>query len=240
MTKQRKQAEELIYKIFDTVDKTHTNTDYYKNIFSNMSDEDFEEFCKRRLPFRFHMKSFEVEPKMYDIVDAFKVLNKPLLERVKLPYVYTNSKGEPIETSECLVIYIHLKRMKQMLTKKNHTSINIDKRDMKTGLLTSDDKGGKETDREFESLATMGLDYTMDEFARPKADAMEAKSQMSAAILAKGYVTDEDITIENDDSLGKHLLNAYMMGAHIKSNLLIDDNYMTPLTAERVSRLRHK
>ena len=146
-----------------------------------MSDEDFIEFCKRRLPFRFHIEAFNIEPKMYDIVQAFKVIDKPLLEKVKLPYVYINKDGEPIETAECLVVYIHLKRMKQMLTKKNHTSINNTKRDI-TGLLVGEDKGGKETDREFESLATMGLDYTMDEFARPKADAMAAKSYMTSTV----------------------------------------------------------
>lgn len=232
MNKQREKAEELIYAVFDAADTTHTNSDYYKKLFSNMSDDDFYEFCKRRLPFRFHTQVFKVEPKMYDIVDAFKILKKPLLERVKLPYVYTNDKGEPIESEECLVIYIHLKRMKQMLTKKNHTSINIEKRDMKTGLLTSDDKGGKETDKEFESLATMGLDYTMDEFARPKADAMDAMAQMSNTILAKGYVSMEDLNITRNDSIGKNLLNAYLIGAHLHSNL-IDIDYVTPLTAKK-------
>ncbi len=231
MNKQRQEAEELIYKIFDTVDDTHTNSDYYKKIFSNMSDEDFTEFCKRRLPFRFHTQVFKVEPKMYDIIDAFKILNKPLLEKVKLPYVYEKD-GVPIETQECVVVYIHLKRMKQMLTKKNHNSINTDKRDQKTGLLVGDDKGGKETDREFESLATMGLDYTMDEFARPRADAMNAKSQMSATILSKGYVEDKDIFLAKNDSIAKNLMNVYLIGAHIHSNL-IDIDYMTPYTASK-------
>ena len=92
MNKQREKAEELIYAVFDAADTTHTNSDYYKKLFSNMSDDDFYEFCKRRLPFRFHTQVFKVEPKMYDIVDAFKILKKPLLERVKLPYVYTNDK----------------------------------------------------------------------------------------------------------------------------------------------------
>lgn len=232
MNKQREKAEKLIYDVLDAADKTHTNSDYYKKIFATMSDNDFMEFCKRRLPFRFHTQVFKVEPKMYDIVNAFKVLDKPLLERVKLPYVYTNEDGEPIESEECMVIYIHLKRMKQMLTKKNHTSINIEKRDMKTGLLTSDDKGGKETDREFESLATMGLDYTMDEFARPKADAMDAMAQMSNEILAKGYVSQEDINVSRTDSLGKNLMNVYLIGAHLHSNL-VDIDYITPLTAKR-------
>lgn len=232
MNKQREKAEKLIYDVLDAADKTHTNSDYYKKLFATMSDNDFMEFCKRRLPFRFHTQVFKVEPKMYDIVDAFKVLGKPLLERVKLPYVYINENGEPIESEECMVIYIHLKRMKQMLTKKNHTSINIEKRDMKTGLLTSDDKGGKETDREFESLATMGLEYTMDEFARPKADAMDAMTQMSNEILSKGYVSQEDLNITKTDSLGKNLLNVYLIGAHLHSNL-VDVDYVTPLTAKR-------
>ena len=232
MNKQREKAEKLIYDVLDAADKTHTNSDYYKKLFATMTDNDFMEFCKRRLPFRFHTQVFKVEPKMYDIVEAFKVLDKPLLERVKLPYVYVNENGEPIESEECMVIYIHLKRMKQMLTKKNHTSINIEKRDMKTGLLTSDDKGGKETDREFESLATMGLEYTMDEFARPKADAMDAMSQMSNEILTKGYVSQEDLNVTKTDSLGKNLLNVYLIGAHLHSNL-VDTDYITPLTAKR-------
>lgn len=235
MNPQREQAEELIYKVMDAADKTHTNSDYYKKIFATMSDADFKKFCQRRLPFRFHVKAFNVEPKMYDVIDAFKVLKKPLMERVKLPYVYINDKGEPIETEECLVVYIHLKRMKQMITKKNHNSLNTEKRDMKTGLLVSDDKGGKETDREFESLATMGLDYTMDEFARPKADAMEAMSQMSAEILAKGYVSDKDITVANNDSIGKNLLNTYLIGAHLHSNL-IDIGDIAPINIKYKNR----
>ena len=118
-----------------------------------------------------------------------------------------------------------------MLTKKNNTSMHIDKRDMRTGLLLQDDKGGKETDREFESLAVMGLDYTMDEFARVKADAMQAKAQMTSAILNKGYVSDEDIDLLKTDSIAKNLMNVYLTGAHIHSNL-VDVDYYTPFTAK--------
>ena len=231
MNKNREKAELLIYEVFDAIDKTHTNSDYYRKLFASMNDKQFEEFCKRRLPFRFHQEVFKIEPQMSDIMEAFKVLDKPLLEKVKLPYIYTNRDGVPVESKECLVIYIHIKRMKQMLTKKNNTALNIDKRDMKTGLLVGEDKGGKETDREFESLAIMGLDYTMDEFARPKADAMEAKAQMSNLILNNGYVHDSDITVAKDDSIGKNLVNTYLIGAHIHSNL-VDTAYMTPFTAE--------
>lgn len=231
MNKQREEAETLVYKVMDALDPTKTNSDYYRKIFSNMSDDDFMNFCKRRLPFRFHQEVFKIEPKMVDIFNAFKVLKKPLMEKVKMPYIYVNKDGIPVESQECLVIYLNIKRMKQMLTKKNTTAMNIEKRDMKTGLLTSEDKGGKETDREFESLAVMGLDYTMDEFARPKADAMAAAAQMSNTIMAKGFVSEKDITVAKDDSIGKNLLNVTLIGAHIHSNL-VDIDYMTPYTSK--------
>lgn len=231
MTKQRKEAEELIYKVFDALDSSKTNSDYYRQIFSKMSDDEFKKFCERRLPFRFHTEAFNIEPKLYEIKKAFDVIKVPWLEKVKLPYVYVNEDGEPVETQDALVIYINMKRMKQFRTKKSATAINTEKRDMKTGLLVGEDKGGKETDREFESLATMGLEYTMDEFARPKADAMVAKAQMSNAILQKGSVSTEDLEIGKADSIGKNLLNVYLIGSNIQSNL-VDIDGITPLTAK--------
>ena len=226
---QRKQVEQLVYDVFDKVDKTGANTEYYKQLFSKMSDEKFFDFFKRRLPLRYHSEIFKNEPEMSDIFDAFKVLNKPLIEKVKCPYLYKNKKGEPIETQEALVVYIHIKRMKQMLSKKTSIGIDADKRDMKTGRLLGADKAGQETDREFEALAAMDLPWAMDEFARPKADAMRAKSQMHNVIMTKGFISADDIEIDKDDSLAKNLLNVYLIGANIHSNL-IDEDYLTPHT----------
>lgn len=231
----RKQAEKLIYDVFNAVDKTGTNTEYYKQLFADMSDEQFYKFAQRRLPYRMTQELFKIEPTMSDIFEAFRVLDKPLMEKVKLPYLYKDSNGVPIESKECLVIYIHLKRMKQMLSKKTNTAMEIANRDMKTGLLVSDDKGGKESDREFETLAIMNLDYTMDEFIGPKADAMKVKSEMYNTIASKGFVSEEDLNIEKSDSLARNMLNVYLLGCNIHSNL-IDEDYMTPLTIKNKQR----
>lgn len=225
----RKQAEKLIYDVFDAVDKTGTNTEHYKQLFAEMSDDQFYKFAQRRLPYRMTQELFKIEPTMSDIFEAFKVLDKPLIEKLKLPYLYKNTDGVPIESKECLVLYIHLKRMKQMLSKKTNTAMEIANRDMKTGLLVSDDKGGKESDREFETLAIMNLDYTMDEFIGPKADAMRAKSEMYNTISSKGFVSEKDIRLDKDDSLARNMMNVYLLGCNIHSNL-IDEDYMTPLT----------
>ena len=230
MNAARLKAERLIYSVMDALDESGDNTEFWKEQFAGMSDAQFKNYISNDFPFYFQTGAFK-EPSMDQIVKALDILNVPLLEELYMPYKYKDSNGRPLKSKECLVVYLPIKRMKQMLTKKNGMSISTKTRDMKTGLLTGVDKNGKESDREFESLATMGLDYTMDEFARPKADSLEAMAQMSNAILTKGYVEDSDITVANNDSIGKNLFNCYLIGAHIHSNL-IDVDYMTPLTAK--------
>ena len=229
MTPQRKKAEELIYKVFDKLDPLQYNSAYYKNLFSKMSDLEFKKFCKRNLPFRFFTKPFVVEPKMYDIEDALKVLGVPLLEKVAMPYLYIDNNGNPAWSKEAMVIYIHIKKMKQFITKKNSVPSNIDNRDMKSGLLISHDKGGKTSDREMEALAVTGLDKTMEEMSTWRADYMDAKASAYQTISTLGKISEEDVDISDTDSIAKNTLNAYMVSSLINSNILNKD-YMLPKT----------
>lgn len=229
MNTKRQQAEELIYKVLDALDPQEYNSSYYKAMFAEMTDSEFLEFCKRNLPIRFHTKPFVVEPKMYDIEAALKILNVPLLEKVALPYLYIDKDGNPVWSKEALVIYIHLKKMKQFITKKNSTPTGIDNRDMKTGLLVSFDKGGKTSDREMEALAVMGLDETMKELSTWRADYMDAKSTAYQVISTLGRISEEDVSLEETDSIAKNTLNAYLTSALINTNILNED-YLLPKT----------
>ena len=229
--KQREEVELLLYRTLDAIDPTHTNSDYYRQIFYKMNDNEFYHFFERRLPIRFHYEIFKIEPKMEQIIDAFKILGKPLTEKVNMPHIYKNADGKAVQSQECMVIYLHIKRMQQMVYKKSHVALNIEKRDYKTGMLTAEDKGAKETDREFESLAAYGLDYTMDELSRVRADSMKAAAEMNSIISAKGSVSMNDYNVGKADSIAKNTLNVYLLGCNIMSNL-IDINYMTPHTAK--------
>ena len=230
-SQKREEVESLIYKVYDTVDPSHTNSDYYREIFVKMNNNQFYHFMEKRLPFRFHQEIFKIEPTMEQNVKALKLINVPLLEKLILPYIYKNDDGEPVNSKECMVIYIHLKRMKQMLSKKNNASMHVGNRDMRTGLLQQGDKAAKETDREFESLASYGLDYTMDEFRTIKADSLKASTQAVSTILDKGSLSEKDYVVKRNDSLSRNMLNTYLIGANIHSNL-IDEEYMTPYTAK--------
>lgn len=232
----RKRCEDLIYRTFSAIDPTGSNTQYYQQLFSDMTDERFTNLIAGRLPFRYHVSPFNNEPKTPDIFNAFKVLNKPLMEKVKLPYLAKNSDGEPIESKECLVGYLNIKRLKQMVTKKNNTAIEIGKRDMKlTGRLQAEDKGGLESNKEFEGALALGLEYTVDEYSRVKATSMKAKAEAYNTINVKGEVSFDDIDTDKTDSIAKNALNVYLIGANLHSNL-IDEQYYNPQTLKRKAK----
>lgn len=239
--KKRAEVEKFIYDVLDAADVTHTNSDYYKALFANMDNNQFYRFFQKRMPIRFHQSAFKVEPKMYEIVNAFKIMGVPLFEEVNLPYLYRDTKtGSPVRSKECLVVYLHIKRMKQMISKKNSTAIEIADRDMKSGLLINKDKGGKESDFEFATLAINGLDHTIDEFARVRADSMKSKEEMYNIIATKGEISEGEICPEKDESLAAKMLYTYLLGANVISNVsgAENDGYLTPYTIKKRNKIK--
>ena len=222
MNKNREEVEALVYQVMDALDPTGTNSTHYKEKFSNMSDAQFMKFLKTTFPFRFHSKPFEIEPDMTQIKKAADVLGIPLTERVSLPYLYEDKNGKTVMSKECVVIYTNIKKMKQFVTKKNGMSLDIDDRDMRTGLLNGGDKNGKMSDREFQSLIINSDENTIKEFSRMRADAMEQKSQAINTINLTGQVSLSDLKSENDEVLSRNMLDAYFIGAHLKTNLVTD------------------
>lgn len=230
MTKERLEAERLIYKVMSILDPSERNTEFWKEEFSKMSDAQFKKYISGHYPFFFQTGAFN-EPSMDQITKSLDAINVPLLESVYLPYKYKDSTGRPIKSKPCFVLYIHMKRMKQLLTKKNGMSINVRTRDMRTGLLTGVDKNGKESDREFESLAVSGLDACINEFSRSRADSMNDKAIMNNTIRTIGQVSLKDLPEEIDDSLSKNLLSTYFLGAQLYTSVVMQD-YVLPYTAK--------
>jgi len=237
MTKERAKAEELIYKVMDALDKTGNMSRYYAEKFKPMDDKEFIKYISKKFPYRFQTRIFKIEPTFVEIEKAAKVLGVPLMEKVSTPDLYKNKDGVPVSTKEALVVYIHLKKMKQFLTKKNSISTNIASRDNKTGRLVGHDKNGATSDREMESLVVSGMDNTIQELSRARADSPEAKQAMYNTISALGTVSLKDIPESKTDVLSKNMMNVYMLGSHINTNLINIDN-MTPQTIanKRISR----
>ena len=230
--KSRLKVEEKIYKVMDILDTTGKNTEYQKTKFARRSDKEFYEFFDQDFPLKFQTKVFEIDPKITQITKALDTIGVPVEEKVTMPFLYKNKDGVPVKTQPVLVVYLPLKRLKQMVIKKTGFSVDISKRDYRTGLLIDTDKNGNSTDREFESLAVLGLDNTMKELATVRADAMSAKSEFYNQINTTGMVSLKDVDVKNSDSIARNLISAYLLGAHIQSNL-INTDYLLPRTIQK-------
>lgn len=229
----REKVEALVYKIMDSLDKTGQNTEYYKKKFAKMNDKKFMEFFKQDFPLKFQTKVFEIDPKIEDIIyTCEQVLKVPVEEPVNLPFLYRNKDGVSVKSKPSPVVYLPIKRLKQMVQKKQGFSVDISKRAGLTMQLIDHDKNAQTTDREIESLAVYQNFKTMKEFTTYRADAMNAKSKFYSEINAKGDVKMSEVPVENDDSVARHLISAYLLGCHINSNLINKDCYL-PRTLAR-------
>jgi hypothetical protein len=88
-----------------------------------------------------------------------------------------------------------------------------------------------------ESLVVSGMDATIKELSRARADSMEAKQAMYNTISTLGYISQDDIPDDPSDPMSKNLLNVYMLGSHLSTNLINIGN-VTPLTlsGKKISR----
>jgi hypothetical protein len=223
----REEIETLIYKVFDTLDSTGTNTEHYSVMFSKMSDKRFLDYLKKtKWPFRFHTVPFDVEPTVDDCHKASNIIGFKLFDKVALPHIHQDRNGNPVVSNEAMIIDIPIKRMQQIVSKKTSTPSDITKRDMKTGVLLSDDKGAKTSDREMEALVFQGLDSTAKEMGRHKADYRTPKNIMYNAISTTGTFSLEDAPTNPEDSMARNYMNVYMLSAQLYTNLLNEEGYL--------------
>ncbi len=221
----RKKMEKLIYDFFDAFDKSGTNTKKYKDLFSPMSDAQFDNYFKALFANEnayliLDIVDYEHSINMEDIERAAKVINVPLFEDVFMPHL-TMDKSKVIGTKEPVPVgYINIKRTQQTVSKKNGISTNIDQRSAITGQVTGGDKNGRESDLENIMLISLGLTNTLKELNGPRADDIYMKEQMLRDISLNGYVSLNDL---DEDVLNKTTLNTtsvYFLGMGLNTDLV--------------------
>lgn len=221
----REEMETLIYNFFSAFDKTETNTKHYQDMFSKMSDTQFDKWFKDffdnpKAYLVLNICDYENTIQLDDIEDAAKVLNIPLFETVYMPYVTMDKKKTIATPIPVPVGYLNIKRTQQTISKKNGLSTSIDTRSALTAQVTGADKNGRESDLENTMLASLGMVNTMRELNGPRSDDMSMKNQMLHDIALNGYVRLEDLedNVENKTTL--NTVNVFLLGMGIDSDLV--------------------
>ena len=233
MNEKRKKIEALVYKVFDQLDKTKANTKKYKDFFTKMTDKEFDTWAKKFLEgndnLQLEILPWKNEPSMDDIQGCAKSIGLPLEE-----YVYFRHEGGADENGErkivrsrskCCVGYISVRRLQQILSKKNSYTTDISKRNSITNQTSQSSAIARNSDSESNSMITMGLDASLREFLGFRADDQNTKTLAYNSISRDGFVRLKDLDQVEDISSKSTLntLSAYLTSVGLHNDLLGDD-----------------
>ena len=233
-TTKRHKIENMIYETFNRLDKTGANTQKYKEFFKAMKDKDFDNWIKefiRKPKANFYLEVLPNKnaPTIKDAVDALDYLKVPTEEFVY--YRHDGHKDDPIRTRyKVPVVYVNIRRLQQILSKKNTYSLDINKRNLKTGQATGEDKIARISDAENYCLLTYKTDnIALKEFLGPRADSMDAKQQMYKEISKQGYFYMKDLPNDISKKQALSTVNTLLLGAGIENDTMVPDELIKTL-----------
>ena len=233
----RKKMEDLIYKFFDAMDKSGTNTKKYKELFQPMTNAQFDKwfkgfFANENAYLILDICEFENSVTLEDVEKGAKVLGIPLFEDVYMPHLSMDKQHVVVTKEPVPVGYLNIKRTQQTVSKKNGLSTEISKRSALTNQVTGTDKNGRQSDLENSMLVSLGLENTLKELNGPRADDMVMKQQMLQDIALNGYVRLSDLESDVDNKTTLNTVNVFLLGMGLNSDL-VTTGLMTSQTVKR-------
>lgn len=230
--KQRKDMQQQILATFTLLDPAGKNIDLWKKKFKEMNDKQFYTWMESFLNnpdenFYLYLEPYGKEPSLEDIRKAVEINGGECEE-----YVYSrdqlDSDGNPMRSLTKVPVFpIHIKRLQQIVSKKNNYSFSIKKRNSMTNQVTGEDKVARNSDIESYALAVQGADSTLKELMGPRADSTTSKVSMYRQIAEKGYARLDQM---NDDITQKatlRLLDVFLTSAGFKTDLVGDGLVLT-------------
>jgi len=118
--------------------------------------------------------------------------------------------------------YCTIKRVQQILSKKNHYALDIDDRTLKTGDVKGESKVAAISEPETYSLMAIGAEKTLEELLGPRADNQQKKMQMYRQIARDGFCTLADMKSDRSSSTTLNTINTYLLACGVRSDLITD------------------
>lgn len=218
----RKKAEAFIFQFLRDIEPTGYNVEKYKEIFSKMSDKQFDTWMKGMRDKTQYMVLFKpmYEAKGITIENNFKVAQKYGLnfyERL----IFSGNKNEPdhMTATEALVLDLPYRRQSQTLVKKISVPVNNKTIDQLTYQPTGASKGSKISYPELQVLIGMRLDKTIEELIQIRGGDRGGFAAYNAMVMRYGKVNLKAIENHRTGVESTRTLKIYMASMHIKSTI---------------------
>lgn len=188
MNPKRKQVTEHILKHISTMEPSGYNTKRYENMFSKMSDQQFDQFMKDLKDGKIKLSVFapnmKIILKIENLLKAADSLKLELFERLRL--IDDVTKKKYLTTNKYLVVKLPVRRARQFLMHKLSVPDSDKKLDALTGQVTQDDKASSLSFVEAQLLYARGLDKVLDEFVKVRGGDIHAFSNFKQQLEEGG------------------------------------------------------
>lgn len=207
---------------------------------SKMPLDKFDAFCKKFLydeeaNFNLSVQHYENDLTLANIRKTAEFMGIPLFERIALPFTSIGSDEVYWTYEKVPVLYVHVKRVEQLVTKKNSMSIGISQRNTKTGQVSGDDKNGRMSDMENIAITTLGSDELLKEMLGARSDDMVMKREMLKQIQNDGYVDMDKIPSLPQNKVALNTLDVYFTAVGIKTDI-VTEGLLVKRTLQNLNR----
>lgn len=230
----RDKIEKLVLDVVKSLDSSKMqNYKRYEALFKVMTDEAFEEWANGMGhdlddTIQMYQLPFE-EMRMTQIKKAADILGLPLEEYI----YYRHNDPEGIRTKMKVPVgYVHIKRVQQLLAKKNKYTLDNEKIGLKSGQVKDDSKVANITDPETFALTAVNANEALKEFLGPRADNQFKKLQMYRQIARDGYATLSEMEEDITQSTTLNTINTYLLASGIRSDL-VNNSLKTNFTVDQ-------
>ena len=231
----RQRIEDLVLGTISRLERGDENTKRYKAFFKGMSDAEFEKWANGfqkdgfNQVFQIFVEPFN-EPRIGEIEEAAKFLGIELNE-----YIYFRDQGERLIRSrnKVPVGYVPIKRVQQLLSKKNHFGLDNEERSLASDQVTGESKVASLSDIESSSLTAIDADRSLEEFLGFRSDDAYGKMQAYKQVINQGYISlDEIEKNQKEASQTAQTIDTYLLCSGIKTDL-VNSYLKTRFTIEK-------
>ena len=218
----RKLAETKFCNLLDTFDSTKFNSLQYQNLFNTMTEKQFKTFMENILNENEYV-TINLDTSKNDLTldMIFEKCNKLGIPTHKY-VLYRENTSENNLTSitpyKSLILYMPIKRLQQVISKKNSASGDNNKINILTGAVTSESKSSSLNNTQSLGLVTSQQFNTLKELLGPRSDDHTSKKQMLQIIEDSGEVHLSELNINPNNKQSLTTLKIFMkaIGIEIK------------------------
>lgn len=222
MSKARASVESYILKYIDKIAPGGQNKAIYENLFSNMTDKQFDEFIddletgKKFLPIIFPNFG-DVKVTVENNLKVAKEIGHKFFEKL-----WIEGDGDTptyLTPIEYLVVDLPLRRASQLLIKKISVPDHSKVIDALTGQPTGESKGAKISYPELQVAAAMGLESSMVELLKYRGGDAKGGAAFNAMLSKFGTANIQTLSQYASGVESTKTLKTFLTALHLRSSL---------------------